>query len=86
MTIHELKTEPQFFHAIIAGLKTFEIRFNDRNFKVGDELRLREYDTDHYTGREIFRIVTYLTDFMQCEGYVVMSLGFRSHGNGTYLL
>ena len=32
------------------GEKTFEIRFNDRNFKVGQELKLRK---TRYTGAEM---------------------------------
>jgi Domain of unknown function (DUF3850) len=40
---HTLKTWPEFFGPINDGTKTFEIRANDRNFQVGDELRLREF-------------------------------------------
>ncbi|WP_444812245.1 DUF3850 domain-containing protein, partial [Streptococcus canis] len=34
----------EYFEAIMDGTKTFECRYNDRDFKVGDELLLREYD------------------------------------------
>lgn len=34
---------PKYFRAQAKGRK-FEIRRNDRNFNVGDELWLREYD------------------------------------------
>ncbi len=40
--IHKLKTDTEVFQAIVDGRRTFEIRFNDRNFKVGDELVLLE--------------------------------------------
>jgi len=42
--IHELKCWPKFFKAMVDGVKTFEVRKNDRRFEVGDELLLREYD------------------------------------------
>lgn len=59
---HELKTWPQFFAKILDGSKPFEIRKDDRGFKVGDELLLREWNpqTGEYTGRELSRVVTYL--------------------------
>jgi len=37
---HTLKTDPEVFDAVRDGLKTFEIRFNDRDFKVGEVLIL----------------------------------------------
>lgn len=48
-TIHKLKTRPVFFAAIADGSKTFEIRKNDRGFKVGDALVLQCYDPDSKT-------------------------------------
>ena len=39
--IHELKTYSEYFKAVISGEKPFEIRKNDRNFKVGDYIALR---------------------------------------------
>ena len=50
--IHELKTLPIYFEEVIEGRKSFEVRKNDRNFKVGDMLALNEYDAEkkEYTG------------------------------------
>jgi hypothetical protein len=59
---HELKTWPDFFRRVVSGEKTFEIRKDDRGFRGGDVLWLREYvnRTDSYTGRELRVRVTYL--------------------------
>jgi len=74
MVQHELKIRPNFYNDIIEGNKTFEVRKNDRNFKVGDELILKEWYVEKgYTKREISCVVTYLLDNTEfCkEGFVV---------------
>ena len=59
---HELKIWSEPFDAVSCGRKNFEIRRNDRAFKVGDTLRLREFNPeDHtYSGREVKRVITYM--------------------------
>lgn len=49
---HELKTDPDVFVHVWAGAKRFEIRKNDRDFKTGDYVVLREFDrvTHRYSG------------------------------------
>lgn len=51
---HELKTETEFYQAFEKGLKTFELRVNDRDFKVGDMVTLIEVVSGVITGRRIF--------------------------------
>jgi len=53
--IHELKTWPEYFNMIAIGLKTFEVRKDDRGFELGDTLVLKEYlpDDKKFTGNEI---------------------------------
>ncbi|KGC13810.1 hypothetical protein DM48_348 [Burkholderia gladioli] len=84
---HELKTDPDVFAAVLAGDKTHEIRYNDRGFKVGDTLRLREtrYSGEsmkcqpddyplEYTGREVTRVVSHVLDgYGLMPGWVVLS-------------
>ncbi|MDF7683395.1 DUF3850 domain-containing protein [Lactobacillus sp. ESL0679] len=70
----ELKIEPKYFKAQIDGSKQFEIRKDDHEekFKVGDILRLREYENKRYTGHSLFVKVTFVTDYKQQNGYVVL--------------
>lgn len=77
--IHELKTEPKYFDAILHYGKNFEIRKNDRDFRAGDFLHLREctikqikgntwpflkrINFEAFSNREILTKVNYMTDF-----------------------
>ena len=60
MKIHELKSWPEHFTLVRFRLKTFEIRVDDRGFKEGDILLLREWNplTKIYTGKETLCRVT----------------------------
>ena len=40
---HHVKIAPIHYEEIASGRKNFEIRFNDRNYKVGDIVALEEY-------------------------------------------
>ena len=44
MDVHYLKIKPEYYKDIDRGLKTFELRKNDRDFKVGDILMLIKLD------------------------------------------
>jgi ASC-1-like (ASCH) protein len=78
-TEHELKVMPQYFQRIVTGQKTFEIRFNDRDYQVGDTLFLKEHDPkvgfpDHGLYDTCLAKIVYMTDFQQKEGYVVLGI------------
>lgn len=61
MKTHELKTLPEYFEEVFRGRKNFEIRQNDRDFKVGDYVELQEYDLNKgFTGRKLSRQITYI--------------------------
>ena len=67
---HELKTWPEFFEATRGGRKKFELRRADREFQVGDELLLKEWNPNQnpmgkakgYTGRELLVRVDYIME------------------------
>jgi hypothetical protein len=82
-TTHELKCWPEFFKHIASGEKTFEARKDDRGYKAGDILHLREWTkAGGYTGRQALLKVTYLLaglPWLQ-KDYVVMGfppVGFK---------
>jgi hypothetical protein len=77
---HSLKTLRPFFEAIKLREKTFEIRKNDRDYRVGDTLILCEWTGEAYTGRMLDTEVTYITDYDQQPGYVVMGLRLLERG------
>jgi hypothetical protein len=63
-TVHELKCWPEFFQAIKSGHKRHDLRrADDRDFRVGDRLLLREYDPVRrtYTECSLVAEVTYVT-------------------------
>ena len=70
--IHDLKIAPKYTDAQFAGIKNFEIRKNDRDYKIGDRLWLREWNGRDYTGRKVTVYVTYITDYQQRDDYVVL--------------
>jgi hypothetical protein len=66
MTVHHVKSTPEFFSAVWCGLKTAELRNNDRDYEVGDELIQHEWsppegDNTGYTGRQIRCKITHIT-------------------------
>ena len=61
---HRVKSWPSFFEATLAGVKTHDVRrMTDRDYQVGDRLRLMEFDPEkqEYTGRELCVRITYIT-------------------------
>lgn len=73
--VHELKIHPMYYEAIKNKEKTFEIRKNDRDFKVGDEIALKEYADGFYSHADtLYGRITYITDYEQKKGFVVMAV------------
>ena len=73
--IHSLKTKPEYYEAVQRCEKRFEVRKNDRDFRVCDYLALNEFDGE-YTGRSMLVRVTYILDDKEyCkDGYVIMNI------------
>lgn len=84
-TTHELKTDPEVFEDIVEGIKKCEIRLNDRNYREGDLLSLRETQYSYaemqagasliYTGRVYTALVTHVqSGYGLKEGHVALSI------------
>ena len=77
--VHDLKLWSEYFKDVANGNKTFEVRKNDRGYKVGDSLKLAEYcpTKKAYTGRTITKKVSYILEggsFGVEKGFVIMGL------------
>lgn len=85
MKLHELKILPQYYKKVSSGEKRFEIRKDDRDFKVGDLIRLNEFDNE-YTGRDcLVEIIDKLDggNYGLEKGYCILSI--KPYRTETYL-
>ena len=80
MTRHDLKIAPAYYDAVASGIKTFEVRRDDRPFRVGDLLVLHEWAEGKATRRPMLRrTVAYILrhdDFPDGipEGFAVLGI------------
>lgn len=82
-TVHCLKTWPPFYREMLNGFKNFDLRKDDRNFKVGDCLILQEFDPNKnggtFTGNQFTTFVIYklcANSFQGIEnGYCILGIG-----------
>ncbi|WP_051540277.1 DUF3850 domain-containing protein [Clostridium ihumii] len=84
---HELKIEPKYYNDVISGRKRFEVRKDDRNFKIGDVIKLEEFDEILlYTGRSSLYEVIFKFDggkYGVEKGYCILSI--KPYKTRTYL-
>jgi hypothetical protein len=86
---HELKCWPPYFEELSLGRKTFELRKDDRQYRVGDILRLREWaptesapidpKSGSYTRREhkvrvTYKLLASAFAFGLQPGYAILSV------------
>ena len=77
---HELKILPKYYGQVLAGTKKWELRKNDRGFKEGDKVILKEWDDrdSTYTGRQYEATILYLLegcpDYGLMEGFCIFSI------------
>lgn len=77
---HMLKILPEFLAPLLTKEKNFEVRYNDRDYKVGDLLILQEWNPqmEIYTGRWLCAQISYILDDPRyCKkDYVILGLKF----------
>ena len=70
------KILPEYFKDVCNGKKTFEIRKDEDNAKVGDILILKEWDGEIFTGKQALKQISYiLRDVLEYglkEGYCII--------------
>ena len=74
-TVHQIRLAKSYFDDVANGIKTFELRKNDRGYKKGDILEMMEFADGKNTGRMVRVLVTYiLEDYTGIEdGYCIMA-------------
>ncbi|KHP13497.1 hypothetical protein QS26_11805 [Salmonella enterica subsp. enterica serovar Havana] len=78
---HNLKIAPEYFAAVVAGVKHAEMRFNDRNYQTGDVLNLCEWDDGSFTGDFVSVDVTHVCELPSVPGYALLSFELQERRN-----
>ena len=73
---HYIKCSAIFFEDAADGIKNFELRFNDRDYRVGDILHMTEHKDGHNTNRFIEQEIVYiLEEFAGLkDGYCILGV------------
>lgn len=81
---HDLKIKKEYFQAIIDNKKSFELRKNDRDYKIGDYIKFKVIND---TGEIIFIspdywYITYILkdvpEYGLMDGYCILGIKKRS--------
>lgn len=79
--IHDVKLAAMYYDDVISGRKPFELRKNDRNYRVGEILREHECIDGEETGRIIVADIIYLLeDYTGLqEGYCILGINVAKY-------
>lgn len=70
---HILEIQDKYFNDIKTEIKTFEIRRNNRNYAIGDDLTLVNLKTNEV----ITKTITYITDVSIYDIDYILILGIK---------
>ena len=73
---HDIKISSVFSEDSKRGVKPFELRKNDRDYKTGDLLKMRVYKDGEWTGEIIRKEITYVLEGFEGlkEGYCILGV------------
>lgn len=91
MAVHYLKIKDEYYKDIERGSKTFELRKNDRDFKVGDILMLIKLDgegkeTDQVIKKKVVYILKDCPKYGLKDGYAILGIDAVDRIDGTGVL
>lgn len=82
---HVIKLDMEFWSDVENGKKLFEIRENDRDYRVGDTVEFRAYNhrfQEYMTAyAPMYAEITYITNFRQRENHVVFAIKLKKELN-----
>ena len=70
---HTLDIQDKYFNDIKIGIKTFEIRRNNRNYQINDTLTLVNLKTNEV----LIKTITYITDVSIYDIDYILILGIK---------
>lgn len=78
--LHELKSYPYNFQAVVDKTMSFQLRLADRDYQIGDILFLKEFtESGEYTGRtQPVKINNMIIGDGLEDGYVILNMGLLS--------
>lgn len=78
---HEVKIAASHYDDVASGKKSFELRKNDRGYKVGDRLKMLEFIDGKHTGRTIDADIVYMLEEYTGlqEGYCILGINVTAH-------
>lgn len=74
--VHDIKIAASYYDDVASGRKRFELRKNDRGYKVGDSLKMLEFKDGKHTGRIIDAEIIYMLEEYAGleEGYCILGI------------
>ena len=78
MKTHNLKLNMDFCNDVLNDKKTFEIRYNDRGYRVGDLIKFKAVDDKGYIPciieNRLYKITYILSGWGLKDGYVALGI------------